>query len=326
MSIDFSPWQQRLWRTLDGARAGGRLGHALLFVGPPQLGKTSLARALAQRLLCSGEPTADGRACGQCRGCRLFASGSHPDFRSVGLETNEKSGKLRSEIVVDQIRDLAQWLLLTSRFGGNQVALIEPADLLGHATANALLKTLEEPLPGRYLLLVSARPARLPATIRSRCQRMNLPLPPATEARDWLLAQGIEPAQADTALAAAGGHPGLARAYLQDGRLALREAVRADLIGLAQQRRTPLAVAMQWAESGPSECVRFAAEFAHDLSRQSAAGGASTTSGLTAPDDFSKLAQWFDEANRIRGLLDAPLRLDLLLTALLRQWQAAWRS
>ena len=92
---------------------------------------------------------------------------AHPDLQRLCLEPNEKGDKLRSEITVDQVRGLGQWFSLTSQFGVAQVALVDPADALNTAAANALLKTLEEPAAGRYLMLVASRPGRLPATIRS---------------------------------------------------------------------------------------------------------------------------------------------------------------
>ena len=77
--------------------------------------------------------------------------------------------RLRSEIVIEQIRELSQKLSLTPQYGRAQVAIVDPADAVNTAACNALLKTLEEPQPGRHLWLVAANPARLPATIRSRC-------------------------------------------------------------------------------------------------------------------------------------------------------------
>src|SRR5690606_39287788 len=100
---------------------------------------------------------------------------------------------------------------------------------MSDAAANALLKTLEEPVPGRYLWLLSANPARLPATIRSRCQRLEFRLPPADEAAAWLRARGHADGVATEALAAARGHPGLADAWLRDGGMSLRREVAADL-------------------------------------------------------------------------------------------------
>src|SRR5690606_10254029 len=136
-------------------------------------------------------------------------------------------------ISVDQVRELSERLSTTPQYGNAKVAIIDPADDMNDAAANALLKTLEEPVPGRYVWLLSANPARLPATIRSRCQRLEFRVPPHDEAVAWLQARGHPPQAAAEALAAARGHPGLADAWLRDGRLALRSDVGAALAQVA---------------------------------------------------------------------------------------------
>ncbi|HEY4559325.1 MAG TPA: DNA polymerase III subunit delta', partial [Lysobacter sp.] len=203
-----SPWQQRMYAQVVATLDAGRLGHAQLLCGPAQLGKREVAMRLARRVLC--ETPAGIDACGQCRSCRLIEAGTHPDYRFVSFIPNREGTKLRTEIVIDQMRELSTQLSLTPQFGRAQVAIVDPADAINTAAANALLKTLEEPVPGRYLWLVSAHPARLPATIRSRCQRVEFRLPPIDEARAWLAAQGHKSADVDEALQAANGHPGLA--------------------------------------------------------------------------------------------------------------------
>ena len=326
-------WLAAAWATISAAANAGRLGHSPLLVGAVGLGKTALAERLGRRLLCSTPDTASSDGCGRCRSCRLLANGSHPDFCRVTLEINEKTSRLRSEISVEQTRRLTQWLSLTAQFGGAQVALIEPADLLNRAAANALLKTLEEPLPGRYLMLVTAHPERLPQTIRSRCQRIDIRLPTLAESRDWLhqqLASGdedhgesIDDGQIERALAAAEGNPAGALSYLREGELALRDSVRSDLAALTAGPVAPLSIAERWAQDRPARRLEFAAALARDIGLtqfNAERPGDSLPSGLTAGGDFPKLAAWFNASNRARRLLDAPLRVDLLLTDLLQQW------
>lgn len=169
-----APWEQPLWARLLEGVSKGRLAHGLLFCGPTDAGQAQLASSLADYLICA-EPAAD-QACGRCRSCHLRQAGTHPDLRRVGLLERD-DGRLKTEIGVDQIRELGQWLNLTAQFGGNQVALIEPAERLNVSAANALLKTLEEPAENRFLLIVTDAIDRLPATVRSRCQRVELRLP-----------------------------------------------------------------------------------------------------------------------------------------------------
>lgn len=320
-----APWQQRV---LDGALAAlaeGRLGHALLFCGASHMGKGDVAARLAQRLCC-GAPSPEGLACGHCRACRLFAAGTHPDFRHVSFIPNEKGDKLRSEIVVDQMRELGHWFSLTPQMGGAQVALITPAHALNLNASNALLKTLEEPSRDRYLLLVTDRPGRLPATIRSRCQRMEFRPPARAEAAAWLRGQGHQDAAAMAALDAARGHPGLAHDWLAHGGLALRRDVLADLNALAAGKRPAVELAQRWLADDQAELrLRFAAELALDGAAQQLAAAPAT--GLTLPADFRKLSAWFDGVNRARGqLMLAGLRHDLALAGLLLEWRSMFSN
>ncbi len=227
MSIadDFAPWQQRIYVQASAALDSGRLGHGLLICGPARLGKRALAERLAKRMLCTDRDmnaaAGAGLGCGHCRSCQLFAAGTHPDFAVVTLEMNKEGTKLRTEIVIEQIRNLSERMALTTQYGGAQIVILDPADAINHAACNALLKTLEEPHPGRYLWLISANPGRLPATIRSRCQRLEFRLPPALEALAWLQGRGHAAAAASEALDAARGHPGLADRWLREGGLDL---------------------------------------------------------------------------------------------------------
>ncbi|MBS7457624.1 DNA polymerase III subunit delta' [Coralloluteibacterium stylophorae] len=321
MSEAFSPWQAR---ALDGALdalARGRLGHATLLRGPERLGKRAVADALARRLLCTQAEGAQ-QACGACRGCRLLASGTHPDFRMVTLEVNPNTDKLRTEIVIEQIRQLGEWFALTSQFGGAQVALIDPADQLNVAAANALLKTLEEPSQDRYLLLVGSRPARLPATIRSRCQSIEFRLPPHAEALAWLARRGG--GDAGTALEAARGHPGLAAEWLDAGALALRAQVRDELAEVGAGTASAVEVAARWTadEQAPLR-LRFAADLALERAGELTGAQPQARSGLTAVTAFQKLSAWFDAANRTRDLLRTTVRADLAVAGLLHQWRDA---
>src|SRR5450432_538210 len=121
------PWlHEPLQRALD-ALAADRLAHALLVCGPAHIGKRAFPEALAQSILC--RERVDGSACGQCRGCVLFAAGTHPDMKRVCLEENEKTKVMRKEIVIEQVRDLGAWFALTPQRGGAQVALLDPAAL-----------------------------------------------------------------------------------------------------------------------------------------------------------------------------------------------------
>ena len=220
------PWTHTNWKRLHAHPSGP--GSGLLLAGPRGVGKRAFARALAQGLLCS-DALVGGEACGACTSCRLFMADSHPDFRLVEPIPSEGRGEApdtsvtdtpspksdAGSILVSQVRDLADFLTVASHLAGAKVVLIQPADRLHLSAASALLKTLEEPPVRTVFILVADRPQRLPPTIRSRCFRLDFPLPPRDAALNWLAAQGIE--NAEIILAQAGFAPLIAAELERNG-------------------------------------------------------------------------------------------------------------
>ncbi|MGA9333378.1 MAG: DNA polymerase III subunit delta' [Rudaea sp.] len=317
--MSLAPWHTDAWNRIVARRTAATMPHALLLCGSPGLGKRDFAAALAHALLCE-RPKADGTACAECRACKLIAAGSHPDkvFITFGLRDD---GKPRTEIVVDQIRALGSRVAMTAQFGGFQVAQIDPADAMNQAAGNALLKTLEEPTPATIILLIADQPSRLPATIRSRCQRIDFQLPSSQQALDWLLRQGIDAKPAHAALDASGGNPGLALEWARSGGLALREEVAADLRALQNGRAAAVDVANRWSKSEPDSRLWFVAALAQAQAQAQARGQAGPLA-LTAPADLTKLSVWFEQANRARVHLRGPLRPELVLLDALAKWSA----
>ena len=109
---NFAPWQQRVYDQAVAALDAGRLAHGLLFCGPAKLGKRAVAERLARRVLCQ-QPVAGGEPCGKCRSCHLIDSGTHPDYHVVSFVPNKEGTRLRTEIVIEQIRELSEKLSLT---------------------------------------------------------------------------------------------------------------------------------------------------------------------------------------------------------------------
>ena len=307
------PWVDAARTQALAALAAGRLGHALLIAGPAGIGKRALADALAARVLC--QQPVDDAPCGTCRSCRLRLAGTNPDLRVVTFELNKDATRLRTEIVIEQVRATSDWLTLTPQLGGAQVVIVDPADAINGASANALLKTLEEPMPNRFLWLLASDPGRLPPTIRSRCQRLDLRLPARVEAVAWLGGEGLAPGLAAEALDAARGNPGLALQWARSGALALRREVEADLDALAGGRMLPSEVAQRWAGEDAAQRVAFAADIVH-----------ARAAGLTGPDETRRLSAWFDQANRVRELLRSPVRANLVITELLLDWRERMQS
>jgi DNA polymerase-3 subunit delta' len=171
-----APWLTAPIAQLRRAHAAGRFPAAVLIHEQRGAGGEALARFAAQLALCRGQPA----PCGQCRDCRQMAAGQHPDFISVGPLEDSRI------IRVEQIRELCEQLALTAHGGRATVAMIAPADSMNANAANALLKTLEEPRAGVTLILVSAVPSQLPATIISRCQRLRVNAPTRAQSLAWL--------------------------------------------------------------------------------------------------------------------------------------------
>ena len=192
------PWQSTIWKRLQ--QESKRLPHALLLYGRAGVGKYDFALNLSQALLCS-QPTAEGFACETCSSCNWFKEGNHPDFNQLSPEqeydsdeetATAKKTKKKTQISVSQIRELASFTGLSShRSDGLRIILVHPAEALNIASANALLKMLEEPSPGVVFILVSHQIQRLLPTILSRCHKIAMPIPNEADALQWLSEQGV---------------------------------------------------------------------------------------------------------------------------------------
>lgn len=256
------PWHAGAERTLVQRLQLQRLPHALLVTGAAGLGKRQLAMRWSQALLC--KQRIGVTPCLDCAACHLFHAGSHPDFRII--ERDEKT----AVIPVDAIRGLIGWLTLHSHYAGLRVALLANADAMNQAAANSLLKTLEEPADGVVLLLTASHPERLPSTVLSRCQRIELAVPPIAEGRRWLAGQVPED-QVEALLAMAHGAPLQALALGNANLVARRRAYLDDLFGLAEGRvepidaaarhgKTPVALLVEWLLGCVADLARLQAD------------------------------------------------------------------
>ena len=224
-------WQKLQWQQIM-QRAS--LPHALLLRGRAGAGKHDFAIDLAQSLLCSNPQQT--KACSACSSCVWFKEGVHPDFRLIepedadnADETSKKKTTKKRQISVTQIRQLIDYLNLSShQVNARRVILISPAEVLNGASANALLKMLEEPPANTLFLLVTSQSQRLLATIISRCQLIEMPLPNRVEALAWLQAQQVN--HAETVLDYAGGAPLFALQVAEEGDVSI-ELVKSLALG-----------------------------------------------------------------------------------------------
>ena len=302
---------------LAAAHAAGRLPHALLLHEAPGAGGDWLARWVARLVLCEH---AAGAPCGSCAGCRRVIAGQHPDL--LVLQPTEDSQQIR----IEQVRELAQELALTSHQGGYQVGILSPADALNRFAANALLKTLEEPPPQTVLLLVATQPSRLPATILSRCQRVRVRAPTRAQAVSWLQetrGDGDWNAVLDTLgeapILAAQADPAAIVEVAAEVRRALDEATS----GAAD----PVATAERWARADLPLRLRCIENWLTERIRDHFGGHAFFTELRAGPYlpravavlNIRDLFGLADSVRELKSSLEAPLNRGLALETLLRQ-------
>src|SRR5690606_12463843 len=226
------------WIAAQRTRLLAQRGHAWLLQGPSGLGQYALGLELVRAWLCDA-PTAEG-ACGRCGSCHAIDVRTHadlcvlmPEVQMMALgwplsekaqaDIDDKKRKPSREIRIEAMRDAIEFAQRSSARGRGKVMLIYPAERMNHVTANALLKTLEEP-PGqdeinacRFVLASEAAHQLLP-TIRSRCQTHTMAWPDESESLAWLQEQGIAAADAPVLLRAAGGRPDDAPGFAASGR------------------------------------------------------------------------------------------------------------
>lgn len=318
------PWLQEAWSFLSERLRRGSLPQALLFTGPRGLGKYALARHLANALVC--EAGAADAPCGECRGCVLYLAGTHPDAREV---CPAEPGKA---IGIDAVRGACQWLGLTPSLATRQAAIIEPADQLNSHSANSLLKTLEEPTPRSVLMLVTHRPAALLPTIRSRCQRIALSVPPMDQAQPWLADKMSGEGDARLLLKLAGGAPLAALAWVESDGIEQRAALWTDLRRLARAEAEPLSLAESWLKNGARQTLYTMHGWLTDLIRLRVLGDEYVTNTDMAGElremarrvDTRRLFQLLDQANEGLRLTDTQVNPQLLLENVAIGWVAAF--
>jgi len=327
------PWLATpLRRTLETQQA-----HALLIHGPGGVGQFELALALAKGWLCEAtdRPLVD-RPCGRCASCKLHAAHSHPDLLvlvpealreslgwDLGANEGEESGeggkrKPSKEIRVEAVRAAIGFATTTSARGRGKVVVVHPAERMNEFAASAFLKTLEEPAGDARFLLCSAAPDSLLPTIRSRCQQVVLPVPPAADAEAWLARGGV--ARPEVLLAASGGQP------QQALDLAERGIDAAAWLALPRRIAAGDATALQgWGLPGAIDALQ---KICHDAAAM-ACGGVPRyfpRERVGSDADLDALLRWSRELARVAAEAEHPWSVDLAIESLVGQGREALKT
>lgn len=317
-------WHAPQWRAFCAALEHGRVHPAMLITGMAGLGKTRFAERVAAALLCEAPIASDQRPCGDCRSCLLVAAGSHPD--RLGLTPQEE----RTVIDVEQVRQRVADLSLTPHYATRRVIVVDPADALNHYAANTLLKTLEEPPGGAVFVLVSARPAMLPATVRSRCAAVRLYAPVREQAVAWLAAQECEQG-ARRVLDWCGGAPLAALTAMQSGALARFDTMVASLAKLLDGDLNVVQAAAEWRAEGLGSITQWQLQVAATAMRikvmRDPGQADLALQAISGRLDLPQLARVCDELLELRSAIERQLHPgdQLALEGLAVSWRDAAR-
>ncbi|HRO79828.1 DNA polymerase III subunit delta' [Alicycliphilus denitrificans] len=316
------------WIAAQRAQLLAQRGHAWLLHGPSGLGQYALALELVRAWLCDA-PGEHG-ACGRCASCHGIAVRTHADLcvlmpetqmlalgwplpEKAQAEIEDKKRKASREIRVEAMRDAVEFAQRTSARGRGKAVLVFPAEQMNHVTANALLKTLEEP-PGdvRFVLATEAAHELLP-TIRSRCLGHAMLWPRPDEAHGWLAGQGVAPDAAQALLRAAGGRPDDALALARAGRspqawaLIPKAMARGDVSALSALE--------------PAQAVDALQKLCHDLlaQRVGAQPRYFDAADLPRPPGLGPLTRWSRALIQEARTADHPFNAGLMLESLVAQ-------
>jgi len=326
------PWHQQSWVHLQRYITQQRIPQALLITGNKGLGKQQLAQQFAVALLCAS-PQNNGLACGQCSSCLLVNAKTHPDLIQIQPEEPGKG------IGIGQIRSLIIRLTLKPQFETYRVVIVNPADKMNNASANAFLKCLEEPTERTVLILITEKPSVLPATVISRCQKLTIAIPDKETVIDWLDNSPVcKKEQRDVLhgnVCLAQGAPLLALDYVNEQTLSLRNDCFDTWLAIAKQHKSPVMIAEDWHKLPGSALIFWMTSWLIDLIK---CFYPAQLESLYNPDlqgqlqelsqrlELKGLYKLYDLLLVARQRLDTQLNKQLLFEEILIQWHELNRS
>lgn len=348
------PWHQEALQSLDDRRT---LHHGMLLCGEPGIGKREFSVCLGRLLLCMNDVPLTCNA--SCQSCALFDAGTHPDFHLLCSEYETVNGRLpllaeysnryqdiaarerktnpSVVIPVDQVRLLIDRFMQSSHISTNRVALIVAADRMNNNAANALLKLLEEPPEDSFLILVTAEPELLPATVRSRCLTIGLAEPAREQAVEWLAGEGqlnLTNARLERALTESVGGPLDLHAVIESGALGQQQDNIGALLEMLRGRQQPIALAaamakqdilplLEWLQQVATDLIRWQAA-AHEPMWLDAATGPPPDIGRVSPAGLFALYGKLGTCKRMaRDQLNPQLALEDILIGMQRLFRSA---
>ncbi len=310
-------WQKANWQRFISEVQDERVSHAYLLIGESGTGIEKFASAMAHYLLCHA--TLNDVVCNKCRSCELIKSQSHGDFLSI--EPEEKS----TQIKVDQIRSVSDFVAKTSLLGKRKIVLLQPADLMNLNAANALLKNLEEPPGETVFILVSSEPHKLLPTIKSRCRIIELPLPSKEESTLFLKESGID--ETEELLEQVGGAPLIAKEWFHNGTVEERKKIVTGLVDLSCDATKPIILAKKWSKLEPDLILHVLLNMVevliyHFVANKTCMPFYEPVLRKLSSNSVIKLFVFRDKLCEKRSLLSGPFNLNtnLVLEELLLDW------
>jgi DNA polymerase-3 subunit delta' len=317
MNENILPWHNSQWESLQQRRVQRKLPHALLFTGVEGVGKREFAKHFAHSLLCSQN------LCGTCKSCQLFKAGYHPDLMLITPEDDKA-------IKVDTIRSIVDFVNQSAHISPYKIVIINPADKMNLNSANALLKTLEEPNAKIVLILITHRPMSLPATIRSRCQIVTFPVPEREVALSWLKTQDIVEDSASLLLEFAHGAPLKVIDFVEEDLLAFRKEIFEQWCELLNGKVALATVSQKWQKLDSQQILFHLTSWAMDLIRINNLEQVNLTNfdfasqlkNIAKKYDNKYLYKLYDDLVRAQNLLHGPCNLNpqLMFEGLLADW------
>lgn len=321
------PWHHDAAQQMLSSISKAQLTHAWIIKGSKGTGRHQFVQDIAQFLLC--ESPAEGSACGKCQSCHWYGAGTHPDKIELVPETEGKA------IKVDQIRDLIDKLSLSSHGKqGNRVVIIRPAEAMNRQSANSLLKSLEEPPQNTYFFLVTTELAGLSATIRSRCQLLNLPSPRVEQATEWLNQEYGPSPDMPLVLEMADYGPILALQILESGGLSAYQELFNEFMAVNESGTTPGILAERWLKQEQHMPINWLLRWMSVLIKLKQAGTVAEYLHYSIPSvekilkavQIKQLYQFYDDVLETSRLWAVPLNRRLQLEGLFTKWYSLFQK